>query len=56
MFNKDTCRFCGVCLVRIALRNTCTQYVSGVCNNCDEMEEVYHSHCLSKIMKEFVLK
>ena len=43
MFNKDTCRSCGVCLVRIALCNTCTEYVSGVCNNCDEMEDVFSS-------------
>jgi len=44
VFNKGSCRGCGSYLVPTANCNTCTEHVYWICNKCNLIEEVFHSH------------
>lgn len=49
VFNKDSCRVCGSCLISSSVCNICREYVSWVCAKCNKMEDVTHSHNYCRI-------
>lgn len=49
MFNKESCRGCGICLTPFATCNICQEYVSWMCCKCDKIEDCIHSHNYCRI-------
>ena len=44
MFNKESCKACGTYLTPTSVCSVCKEYVSWLCNKCERMEDVTHSH------------
>ena len=44
MSHKGSCRACGSSLTPIAVCKICKEYISWVCNRCDNIEDVTHMH------------
>ena len=44
MFNKESCRSCGSILSPVSKCKLCNEYVSWICNYCQQVEEVSHKH------------
>ena len=44
MFNKGSCRACGKILVPFSMCNQCKEYISWICNECQQVEDVTHKH------------
>ena len=50
MYNKESCKACGTYLTPVSLCNVCKEQISWVCNRCDRMYDVTHTHnpnCIS---------
>ena len=44
MFNKESCKACGTYLTPTSVCSICKESVSWLCNKCERMEDVTHSH------------
>lgn len=41
---KTSCRACGGYLTPTSHCTVCKEYITWMCNNCEKMEDVTHSH------------
>ena len=44
MYNKESCKSCGSHLTPVSFCKVCKEQISWVCDRCEGMSDVTHSH------------